>query len=43
MEFPGVLKGKARGNSRGQIKKSGISRGVQENIMWNFQGSEFLL
>ena len=30
---------RACGNSRGQLKKNEISRGVQEELMWNFHGS----
>ena len=41
MEFLGVLK-KKNMEILAVNKKGGISRGVQEKLMWNFHGSWFL-
>ena len=41
MELPGGIEEKAYRNLRCQLK-SGISRGVQEKLMQNFDGSWFM-
>ena len=42
MEFPGVFKKKHVEIPGVSLKRSGNSRGVQEKLMWNFHGSQFL-
>ena len=42
MEFLGAIEGRTCGNSRGHLKKTGISRVVLKKLMWSFLRPLFL-